>query len=140
VRAPRRAGSDTESRVKVITTNPDAPSAPIAESSTAGRHFASPWTWLEKARAFLQDTNRIRIAILASLLVWGGLWFSMSLVDRLSGTGYLNKSGLVLISGPPVTTGVAFLFYLASLLALALVTVVPSFRRGFLKIAARGVC
>ena len=120
----------------MITTNPDAPSAPIAESSTAGRHFASPWTWLEKARAFLQDTNRIRIAILASLLVWGGLWFSMSLVDRLSGTGYLNKSGLVLISGPPVTTGVAFLFYLASLLALALVTAVPSFRRGFLKIAA----
>jgi hypothetical protein len=60
----------------------------------------------------------------------------VSLIDRLSGTTYLSKSGLALISGPPVTTAVAFAFYSASLLALVLMTSVPSFRQGFLKIAA----
>jgi hypothetical protein len=59
----------------------------------------------------------------------------VSLIDRLSGTTYLTKSGLALISGPPVTTAVAFAFYSASLLALVLMTSVPSFRQGFLKIA-----
>ncbi len=117
-------------------TNPDAPSNPIAESTTAERHSASPRTWREWALVLLPDTNRIRGAILAGLLVFGGLWFSMSLVDRLSGTEYLTKSGLVFISGPPVTTAVAFLFYSASLIALAVSIFVPPFRRGFFRITA----
>ena len=94
------------------------------------------WSWIsrEKATTPVPWFARVRGVVLVALLLFGMVWFSTSLVDRFWGSGYLAASSLVLISGPPVTTAVALLFYLASLAAVALSVFVPRFRRGFFHI------
>jgi hypothetical protein len=87
-----------------------------------------------KAISLIPRDVDIRVVLLVGLLVLGGVWFSVSLLDRFLATDYLSRSGLGTISGPPVTTAVSFIFYISSLAALALSILLPSLRREFLQI------
>ena len=116
----------------MIITNPSLPTNPDSETVVPQQ------AWLrslrEKAIALIPDAVWIRVVLLAGLLVFGGVWFSLSLFDRLVGTGYLTDSRLGIISGPPVTVAVAFAFYVATLAVLLLNIFAPSFRQSFLRI------
>lgn len=84
--------------------------------------------------ARFREVVGVRGALLVGLLAFGSVWFSVSLLDRFLGTTYLTQSGLAIISGPPLTTVVAFAFYVASLAALVFSGLSPSLRRGLLRI------
>jgi hypothetical protein len=110
------------------------PLEPGADSEKAD--LPRVWSWIsrEKALAIIRGAARVRVEILVALLVFGGVWFSVSLVDRFLGSSYLSASGLFLISGPPVTTAVALLFYIASLAVVALSVLVAPIRQRFFRI------
>jgi len=124
--------------VRAIQTNP---SLPLQTSDSEKANLDGAWSeiWRGRATALARGAAQFRVEALAALLILGGVWFSVSLIDRLWGTGYLNASGLVLISGPPVTTGVALVFYAASLAVLALSLVFSPLRRRFFRIESSRV-
>ena len=110
------------------------PLQPNPDSETSNLHDGWSWILRAKAAGLTRRAAEIRLEVLGALLVLGGVWFSVSLIDRLWGTGYLTASGLVLISGPPITTAVALLFYATSLAVVALSFLSSPLRRRFFRI------
>ena len=105
---------------------------PEAGRTTLQRIWLRPFR--EEAIAPIRRVAQARVIVLVALLLLGGIWFSVSLIDRFWGSELLTASSLVLISGPPVTTAVALIFYGATIAAVALSVFVPRLRRGFFRI------